>query len=93
MICLPSDVLQQKLGNVGSVGMGQAMKLKWITLDKSSGQPVVKRKVSLEWFVGYQVHRSHLHHLVMQASEITDGVQQVLQSIAAGKAEVCQRHA
>lgn len=39
------SVLQQKLGNVGSVGMGQAMKLKWITLDKSSGQPVVKRKV------------------------------------------------
>ena len=38
-------LLQQKLGNVGSVGMGQAMKLKWIALDKSSGQPVVKRKV------------------------------------------------
>ena len=40
-------VLQQKLGNVGSVGIGQAMKLKWITLDKSSGQPVVKRKVQV----------------------------------------------
>ena len=38
-------MLQQKLGNVGSVGMGQAMKLKWITLDKSSGQAMVKRKV------------------------------------------------
>ncbi|KAL3150705.1 hypothetical protein ABBQ32_000492 [Trebouxia sp. C0010 RCD-2024] len=62
---IPQPQLIQKLGNVGSVGMGQAMKLKWITLDKSSGQPVVKRK----------------------ASEITDGVQQVLQSIAAGKAE------
>ena len=41
------SVLQQKLGNVGSVGMGQAMKLKWIALDKSSGQPVVKRKVQV----------------------------------------------
>ena len=39
--------LQQKLGNVGSVGVGQAMKLKWIVLDKSGGQPVAKRKVQL----------------------------------------------
>ena len=42
LLCL----LQQKLGNIGNVGMGQAMKLKWIALDKSSGQPVVKRKVN-----------------------------------------------
>ena len=26
----------------------------------------------------------------MQASQITDGVQQILQTIAAGKAEVCR---
>lgn len=57
--------LIQKLGNVGSVGVGQAMKLKWIVLDKSGGQPVAKRKIA----------------------EITDGVQQTLQSIAAGKAQ------
>ena len=37
--------LQQKLGPVGKVGIGQAMKLQWIMLDKSGGQPVVKRKV------------------------------------------------
>lgn len=35
----------QKLGAVGSLGFGQAMKEKWIVLDKSSGQPVAKRKV------------------------------------------------
>ncbi len=37
--------LQQKLGPVGKVGIGQAMKLQWIMLDKSGGQPVAKRKV------------------------------------------------
>ncbi|KAL0029600.1 hypothetical protein WJX79_007324 [Trebouxia sp. C0005] len=38
--------LLQKLGPVGKVGIGQAMKLQWIMLDKSGGQPVAKRKVA-----------------------------------------------
>lgn len=37
--------LQQKLGLVGNVGIGQAMKLQWIMFDKKGGQPVAKRKV------------------------------------------------
>lgn len=40
----------------------------------------------------YVLHNAyHIMCLTVQASEITDGVQQVLQSIAAGKAEVCQQ--
>lgn len=98
------------------------MKLKWIAIDKSSGQPVVKRKVcvfvalNLQKFVkcmsnpigSYMTCLSTVsissssttcscklclcNHdggkLAMQASEITDGVQQILQNIAAGKSEV-----
>lgn len=43
---IPQAELLQKLGPVGKVGIGQAMKLQWIMLDKSGGQPVVKRKVA-----------------------------------------------
>lgn len=43
-----SHPVQKQLGPVGSVGFAQAMKQKWIVLDKSSGQPLAKRKVPHE---------------------------------------------
>jgi hypothetical protein len=45
LIGMGYTALQQKLGPVGNVAIGQAMKLQWIMFDKSGGQPVAKRKV------------------------------------------------
>lgn len=37
--------LKTKLGNVGELGFRQAMQARWVGMDKSSGQPMVVRKV------------------------------------------------
>jgi len=37
--------IKTKLGKIGDVGFRQAMQQKWVSIDKSSGQPVVLRKV------------------------------------------------
>ena len=37
--------IKVKLGKVGDVGFRQAMQQRWVAIDKSSGQPVVMRKV------------------------------------------------
>lgn len=87
--------LQQKLGPTGSLGFAQAMKQKWIALDKSSGQPVVKRKVLCEAFArikGYSI-MTFLHLSIAQVDTITDEVQSVLQRVADGNGEVCTKTA
>ena len=37
--------LMKKVGSIGKVGFSKAMSAGWITIDKSGGKPVVKRKV------------------------------------------------
>ena len=37
--------LKSKLGSVGELGFRQAMQSKWVGMDKSSGQPMIVRKV------------------------------------------------
>lgn len=36
---------QKQLGAVGDVGFKQAMQQKWLAMDKSSGSPMIVRKV------------------------------------------------
>ena len=43
---LPQSELMSAVGaDIGKVGLGKAMSQGWVTVDKSGGKPVVKRKV------------------------------------------------
>ena len=42
---VPMADLKTKLGVAGDVGFRQAMQIKWVAIDKSSGEPLVVRKV------------------------------------------------
>ena len=47
MLTVPTldSSLQRQLGPAGDVGFKQAMQLKWVSIDKSGGEPRVVRKV------------------------------------------------
>ena len=40
--------MQQSLGPIAKIGLGQAIKRKLVFLDKSSGKPVLKMQASLQ---------------------------------------------
>ena len=43
---VPLAAIEQQLGAVGEIGFRQAMALKWVSVDKSGGEPLVVRKVA-----------------------------------------------
>jgi phenylalanyl-tRNA synthetase alpha chain len=43
---IPMATIKEQLGPVGELGFRQAMQLKWVAIDKSSGAPLVVRKMA-----------------------------------------------
>ncbi|KAJ9505578.1 hypothetical protein QJQ45_024303 [Haematococcus lacustris] len=89
---LPMAELKAKFpGEVGDVGLKQAMQAKWVATDKSSGELKVVRKVqSMSSACRSERHAGSraltgLTHVMVQVEAIEDRTRQLLQAVAAGK--------